>query len=237
MRALILCAGYGKRMFPLTITTPKPLLEVNGRPLVLNIVDNLTGSGIREITLISNATHYGDYAGLLGSYGADAAIEVISNGVDSPEGALGAITDMALALEHMGKDDDVLVVAGDSHISFSLCGFIDSYRRTGRCAVIVQEVKDLNYLKRLGVAQLAEDGRIVGFEEKPESPKSNLAAYATYIFNREALPLIGQYLLQGNPKDALGKIIGWMKDRIPVYGYVADGEFVDIGTIETYRKL
>lgn len=237
MKALILCAGYGKRMFPITLTTPKPLLPVNGRPLVLNIVDNLISSGLSDVTLISNETHFEDYRKLLDGYSKDAKVNVLSNGVTSPEGALGAITDMAFAISKMGYDDDVLIIAGDSHISFSLKGFIDDYCACGKCSVIVQKVSDAEYLKRLGVAELDCEGRIVGFEEKPEHPKSDLAAYATYIFRKDSLPWIDEYLKVGNPKDALGKIIGWLMGKTEVMGYVPDGDFVDIGTIETYKKL
>lgn len=239
MKALILCAGFGKRMYPITLTTPKPLLPVNGRPLVLNIIDNIVDSGIRDVTLISNETHYRDYEALLDGYACEKGckMSLISNGVASPEGALGAITDMALALSKMGHEDDVLVIAGDSHFTFSLKGFIDSYERCGKCSVIVQKVLDPEYLKRLGVAELDASGRIVGFEEKPEHPKSDYAAYATYIFRKDSLPWIDEYLKVGNPKDALGKIIGWFMGKAEVMGYVPDGSFVDIGSIETYKKL
>ena len=239
MKALILCAGFGKRMYPITLTTPKPLLLVNGRPLVLNIVDNLVGSGIRNIALISNETHYRDYEELLDGYACDKGcmIELISNGVTSPEGALGAISDMALAVAKMGRDDDILIVAGDSHISFSLKSFIDYYGKCCKCSVIVQRVADPENLKRLGVAELDSAGRIIGFEEKPEHPKSEFAAYATYVFTKDSLPWIEEYLKVGNPKDALGKIIGWFMEKTDVMGYVPEGDFVDIGTIETYKKL
>ncbi len=239
MKALILCAGFGKRMYPITLTTPKPLLPVNGKPLVLNIVDNLASSGIKDITLISNETHYGDYKSLLEGYACEkgCTLNLISNGVTSPEGALGAITDMALAVSKMGQDDDILIVAGDSHISFSLKGFIDYYSKCGKCSVIVQKVADPESLKRLGVAELDATGRIVGFEEKPENPKSELAAYATYIFRKDSLPWIDEYLKVGNPKDALGKIIGWFMGKTVVMGYIPEGDFIDIGTIETYKKL
>lgn len=236
MKALILCAGYGKRMFPITVTTPKPLLPVNGRPLVLNIIDNLIDSGLNEITIMSNQTHYGEYRSLLDGY-PSSRIEVISNGVNNPEDALGAITDMALAIRHIGHEEDIVVIAGDSHMAFSLKGFLEFYKENHYCSVIVQEVLDDEYLKRLGVAELDDEGNIIGFEEKPEHPKSRMAAYAAYIFTREALPLIYKYLEKGNPKDALGKIIAWLMQFIPVKGYVAEGKFVDIGTIETYKKL
>lgn len=239
MKALILCAGFGKRMYPITLTTPKPLLPVNGRPLVLNIVDNLIDSGISDITLISNETHYRDYKALLDGYRCEKGcrVDLISNGVTSPEGALGAISDMALAVSRMGHEEDILIVAGDSHISFSLRGFIDFYGSCGKCSVIVQRVPDPENLKRLGVAELDAEGRIVGFEEKPEHPKSEFAAYATYILRKDSLPWIDEYLKVGNPKDALGKIIGWFIGKAQVMGYVPEGDFVDIGTIETYRKL
>lgn len=236
MKALILCAGYGKRMMPITMTTPKPLLPVNGRPLVLNIIDNIAGAGIEQITIISNQSHYEDYVRLLDGY-PNKGVSVISNGVTRPEDALGAIGDMALAISKIGMADDLLIIAGDSHLSFSLCGFVESHEKNGLDSVIVQKVDDIEYLKRLGVAELDCYGRIIGFEEKPEAPKSNMAAYAAYIFNKDTLPLIDKYLEHKNQKDALGKIIGWILGYKTVMGFVPDGSFIDIGTPETYRKL
>ncbi|HOA15183.1 MAG TPA: nucleotidyltransferase family protein [Bacillota bacterium] len=237
MKALVLCAGYGKRMYPITLSTPKPLLPVNGRPLLLNLLDNIAGAGIREISIISNQTHYREYARLLENYRSDIRLDIISNGVESPDDALGAIGDMAFAINRIGKDDDMLIIAGDSHLSFSLSGFIESFRKTGLCSVIVQKVDDLEYLKRLGVAELDSTSRIIGFEEKPQQPKSDMAAYAAYAFNKEALSHIDSYLEHGNHKDALGKIIGWLLQKTTVMGYVAEGKFIDIGTPETYKSL
>lgn len=237
MKALVLCAGYGKRMYPITLSTPKPLLPVNGRPLLLNILDNIAGAGIKEISIISNQTHYGEYVKLLDGYKADVKFDIISNGVNSPDEALGAIGDMAFAINKMGKTDDMLIIAGDSHLSFSLKGFVDSFNNSRLCSVIVQKVDDLEYLKRLGVAELDESSRIIGFEEKPQQPKSDMAAYAAYAFTSDALSLVDSYLEHGNHKDALGKIIGWMLQKTVVMGYVAEGKFIDIGTPETYKKL
>ena len=87
---------------------------------------------------------------------------------------------------------------------------------------------------RHGCVLLDSDARIVDFEEKPRNPKSRLASLAIYVLPARVHPLLRRYLLQGGDTDAPGYFIGWLAQRVAVYGYVAPGLSYDVGTPATY---
>jgi glucose-1-phosphate thymidylyltransferase len=237
MKALVLAAGYGKRMYPLTQQTPKPLLLVNGRPLILNILDNIADSGLKHVSVVSNATHFNNYTFLTEHYMGRLEVCVISDGVNSPEESIGAMGDMTYAIDSIGYAEDLLILAGDSHFSFSISGFLEHYAKCQADSVILQKVADVEYIKRLGVCEIDKEECLIGFEEKPCSPKSDIAAYAAYILMKDTLPLVAEYTNSGHPKDALGSFIAWLIERKKVRGYFPPGEIVDIGTIKTYNDV
>ena len=90
---------------------------------------------------------------------------------------------------------------------------------------------DRDLLGNYGVVELDGDNRLVGFEEKPAEPKSNLAATASYLYRAENIELLTQYLEEGNPPDAPGNFVAWLYSRVPVYGYRFSGEWHDIGDL------
>ena len=121
-------------------------------------------------------------------------------------------------------------------MDFYLRDFYDFYKEVDSCAICVTEVKPQE-ATRLGIVQLDESGQIIDFEEKPEKPKSNIAAFAVYIYKKETLKLLDEYLEAGNNPDAPGNFPAWLYKREPVYGYLFDGTCYDIGTHEAYREV
>ena len=92
-------------------------------------------------------------------------------------------------------------------------------------------------LKRLGVAELDSDMRMVGFEEKPAEPKGKYAVYAEYIYPREIVPQIKTYLEEGNSCDAPGNLVAYLYKKMPLYAYEFSGECFDIGTHEALAEV
>jgi glucose-1-phosphate thymidylyltransferase len=90
-------------------------------------------------------------------------------------------------------------------------------------------VRDPELIKQYGVVELDEDDRIVGLEEKPAQPRSDLAATAAYLLPPELAALVPTYLAEGNPPDAPGNFLVWLHTREPVYGYRFEGGWMDIG--------
>ena len=99
-------------------------------------------------------------------------------------------------------------------------------------ALAVRDVGTLDLARRYGIVELADDGRILDFVEKPEDPPSTLAATATYLYHREHVPLVRTYLDEGNPPDQPGRLVAWLHRREPVYGWAFDAGWYDIGDHE-----
>jgi len=159
-------------------------------------------------------------------------VTVHDDGTTSNEDRLGAIGDLAFVVEQAGlAGDDLLVIAGDNLIGYSLPDFVEFWRAKGGSAIAVYEVPDRDLLGNYGVVELDGDNRLVGFEEKPAEPKSNLAATASYLYRAEDIELLTQYLEEGNPPDAPGNFVAWLYSRVPVYGYRFSGEWHDIGDL------
>jgi glucose-1-phosphate thymidylyltransferase len=93
-------------------------------------------------------------------------------------------------------------------------------------------VGSLELAAQYGIVALADDGRVTDFVEKPADPPSTLAATATYLFHREHAALIKGYLAAGQPADQPGRFVAWLQRREPVYGWVFDSTWYDIGNHE-----
>ncbi len=228
MKALILAAGYATRLRPLTDSIPKMLLPLAERPLLDYLVDRIREvDEIEEIHLVTNAR----FADAFRDWAPEDVI-VHDDGTTSNEDRLGAIGDMAFAIERGGLEgEDLMIVAGDNLIGYSLADFVDFWRARDGSAIAVRELGDRKLLEQYGVVELDEDDRVVGLEEKPAEPKSDLAATASYVYRSEHLALLPRYLDEGNPPDAPGNFMVWLHTRKPVFGYRAVGEWHDIGDL------
>ena len=228
MKALILAAGYATRLRPLTDSVPKMLLPLAERPMLDYLLDRLREvDELDEIHLVTNARFaraFEDWA--------PEDVTVHDDGTTSNEDRLGAIGDIAFAIERGGlAGEDLLIVAGDNLIGYSLADFVAFWRGKDGSAIAVRQLGDPALLTQYGVVELDEHDRVVGLEEKPAEPKSDLAATASYLYRGEHLALLSRYLDEGNPPDAPGNFMVWLHTREPVYGYRAVGEWHDIGDL------
>jgi glucose-1-phosphate thymidylyltransferase len=228
MKALILAAGYATRLRPLTDSIPKMLLPLAERPMLDYLLDRIREvEEIDEIHLVTNAR----FAPAFEDWAPEDVI-VHDDGTTSNEDRLGAIGDIAFAIQRGSLgEEDLLVVAGDNLIGYSLRDFVDFWRAKDGSAIAVHEVEARELLKQYGVVEVDADDRVVGLEEKPAEPKSNLAATASYLYRGEHLALLPQYLDGGNPPDAPGNFVVWLHKRAPVYAYRVSGEWFDIGDL------
>jgi glucose-1-phosphate thymidylyltransferase len=230
MKAIILAAGYATRLRPLTDTWAKELLPVGGRPIIDRIVDNLSAvdeiDSVHVVTNSRKADWFHEWA-----EGRDVIVD--DDGTTSNEDRLGAIGDMQFVIDRAGLDDDLLVIAGDNLFEFSLPEFVSFWRGKGRAsAVAVRDVGSLELAAQYGIVALDDDGRVTDFVEKPADPPSTLAATATYLFHREHAALIRSYLAGEHPADQPGRFVAWLQRHEPVYGWVFDSTWYDIGNHE-----
>ena len=230
MKAIVLAAGYATRLRPLTDTWAKELLPVGGKPILSSIVESIgTVSEVDEIHVVTNTRKAPAFV----EWAKNQDVTVHDDGTSTNEDRLGAIGDMQFVIERAGIDDDLLVIAGDNLFEFELTEFVRYWAAKGTAsAIAVRDVGTRELAQRYGIVELAEDGRVLDFVEKPEDPPSTLAATATYLYHRAHVPLVRTYLDEGNPPDQPGRLVAWLHRREPVYGWTFDAGWYDIGDQE-----
>jgi glucose-1-phosphate thymidylyltransferase len=230
MKAIVLAAGYATRLRPLTDTWAKELLPIGGTPILTSIVVSIqTVADVDEVHVVTNAHKAPAFV----EWAQGREVIVHDDGTSTNEDRLGAIGDLQFVIERAGIDDDLLVIAGDNLFEFDLSEFVRYWRSKGTAsAIAVRDVGTRELAQRYGIVDLAEDGRMLDFVEKPEDPPSTLAATATYLYHRAHVPLVRTYLDDGNPPDQPGRLIGWLYQREPVYGWAFDEGWYDIGDHE-----
>ena len=237
MKVLILAAGYATRLYPLTLTQPKPLLDVAGKPMIEHVLDNIAPiPGIDRVYVVTNAKFAGQFQQWADRYRATKAklnFTIINDGSTDDSNKLGAIGDLNLVLDREKVDDDLIVVAGDNLFSQSVEAF-GRYCLSRKAPVLaVYDVGNLEEIKKYNAITIDADGRITFFEEKPKQPQSTVTGIALYYYPKASLPLIRQYVAEGNNPDQPGRLVQWMYPRTPFYTWRVPGLWFDIGSKET----
>ena len=237
MKVIILAAGYATRLYPLTLTQPKPLLPVAGKPMIDYVLDNLAPiAGIDRIYVVTNAKFVGHFQQWSADYRAHKAnlnFTIVNDLSTDDSNKLGAIGDIHFVLKSQNLDDDIIVVAGDNLFSEKLSDFGQFCCEKNAPVLAVYDVHDLEEIKKYNAITLDGDGRITFFEEKPRNPTSTLTGIALYYYPKATLPLIHQYVAEGNNPDQPGRLIQWLYPRLPVYTWTVPGLWYDIGSKET----
>lgn len=238
MKALILAAGYATRLYPLTKNQPKPLLEVSGKSILDFIVEKIEKvDSVDEVIVITNekfTPHFEEWA-----EAADYSkqLTIVNDGTTTNDNRLGAIGDIQFVIEEQDVQDDLLILAGDNLFDFELTDFVDYFNEVDTEVITAYEEKNEDQLKRAGIVELDENGRVQSFEEKPDQPKSNYAVPAFYIYKKETLPRINDYLEADNDPDAPGHFIPYLLNKELVHAYLFEGNRYDIGTLESYERI
>lgn len=238
MKAIILAAGYATRLYPLTIDKPKALLPVAGKPILNYIVDQIETIGeIDELIIVSNTKFYTNFEDWKTSYPGRLKVTVLDDKTTDDSNKLGAVGDIGYAIDTLGINDDILVMAGDNIFTFALKDYYDAYKAQNKDMVLVKELDDEEDLKRMANVITDENGIVTDMVEKPSVPVSSLAAFASYIYKKDTVPLIRKYLDEGNNPDAPGFFPSWLHKVKPVYAYTFEGECYDIGTPRSYEEV
>jgi len=237
MKCLILAAGYATRLYPLSLDTPKPLLEVAGKTILEHLLDKVSViDEIDHVYIVTNSRFAQAFQERLAGYPYCKPLTVIDDGTTSNENRLGAIGDIQFVINQAKIDDDLMILAGDNLFEFELSDFEQFFREKNADVITAYEVSDPATRKRVGIAELDSSGLVVSFEEKPQEPKSCWAVPALYIYKKDTLPLIRQYLEEGNNPDAPGHLIPWLIKRRPIYAFQFEGQWHDIGTLESFQR-
>ena len=236
MDAIILAAGYATRLYPLTENTPKPLLNVAGKPIIEHIIKKLDEiDSVDKIYIITNDKSEHQFTKWLHSFYAEKPIEIINDGTKSNEDRLGALGDIHHAINSKNLDNDIIVIAGDNLFELSLMDVANFFKKRKSNVIVLHDVKDFELAKQYGIVEV-NNNIIVNFEEKPISPKSTLASTGIYLFPKKTISLIKKYIAQGNNPDKTGSFIEWLYKREKVYSYVTEKKWYDIGSIEQLER-
>lgn len=240
MDALILAAGYATRLYPLTKTKAKPLLDVAGKPMIEYVMDSLlTVPDLSRIYVVTNARFAGDFQKWSDGYHhrhGQFAFTIINDGSTDDSNKLGAIGDMHLVARNHHLNNDLVVIAGDNLFDRPLDGFIRHCRAKNAPVVALYDVKNLDEIRKYNNITTDADGRITFFEEKPKDPKTTLTAIALYFYPARTLQMLDRYIREGNNPDQPGRFIQWLYTREPVYTHVLEGTWFDIGSLETLQE-
>jgi glucose-1-phosphate thymidylyltransferase len=235
MKAIILAAGYGTRLAPLTDHCPKALLRVGRRVILDYILESLEKTDeIREVWLVSNAKFYSSFLEWVKedtqARQRRFPIGVLNDGTVSDATRRGAIGDLWFALEQTGCSEEILVVAGDN----LFCSSLSEMTRLGRGrqapVVAVYRVSDLALVRQFNHLKTDPEGRILFFEEKPAAPADTLVAVGIYYFPKELLKWLEAYLAETENRDQPGRFIQWLVPRVSVYAWRLPGIWFDIGS-------
>ena len=234
MKCVILAAGYATRLYPLTENFPKPLLKVGDKTILDHLVDDVASCGLVDgYVVISNhkyAPHFEAWA-----REKDLPVTVVDDGTSTNETRLGAVKDIQFAVERLGLDDDLLVIAGDNVLDFSLTRLIRYAREKGASCVMRYWEDDEKRLRKSGVAQVGEGDRLISLEEKPENPASHWCTPPFYYYVAGDAARIGEAIKDGCGTDAPGSLVAWMCAHSTVYSMEMPGRRYDIGNIESYE--
>ena len=163
--------------------------------------------------------------------------KVIDDGTNSNEARLGAVKDIQFVIEQLQLDDNLLVMAGDNLLDFSLADFIRyAIGKQATCIMRYYEANEAR-LHKSGVAEVAADDRVLSFVEKPAEPRSHWCVPAFYYYIREDSHKIQQAIDSGCGTDAPGSFISWLCGHTNVYAWEMPGQRYDIGNLESYEQV
>ncbi|MCA8973180.1 MAG: NTP transferase domain-containing protein [Planctomycetes bacterium] len=239
LRAVFLAAGFATRLYPLTQRQAKPLLEIGGRPMLTRILDDVIRTGaVSDGVVVTNARFHADFVAWERSARPRLPITVIDDGATTNETRLGAVRDLALALEQTEETatpDGYLVLACDNLFEFDLVRLVDRFAATGQGQLIVRRIPTPVPSGRYSEV-LLDGERVARFREKPADPESDLSAIAIYLLPRELPALVREYLGSDRNPDAPGHLLAWLSRRLPLQASRLEGRWLDIGSVEDLER-
>ena len=237
MKCIVIAAGYATRLGELTKNFPKPLLKIGDNTILGRMLDDI--DRIPEIdghVIITNHKFAPVFEAWAQEQRYAKPITVVDDGTETNETRLGAVCDLLFAMEKLGLDDDLLVVAADNLLFFSFREFVDFSRAKGTSCIMCHEQPSVEKLQRTGVIVVDEQMRVLDMEEKPEVPKSHWAVPPFYIYLRKDLDLVRHAVENGCGKDAPGNLAHYMVEHTTMHAWPMSAGRFDIGSLDTYYE-
>jgi glucose-1-phosphate thymidylyltransferase len=226
MKGLLLAGGSGSRLFPLTLVTNKHLLPVYDRPMIYYPLDTLREMGCTEVMVVVGGRSVGDVLELLHD-GSDVGLSLTYR---YQRGALGIAHALGLARQ-FAADEPLAVVLGDNILRGSLREFADEFvAGDAGAGAVLKSVPDPH---RFGVAEFGPDGRVIGFEEKPEHPKSDRIPIGVYLFRPDVFEALHELRPSARGEFEITDVLNHYVARRSLIAHDFVGEWMDAGTIES----
>ena len=236
MKCLILAAGYATRLYPLTENFPKPLLEAGGKTILDWLVDDIDTSGeVDEYVVISNAKYAHHFENWASSK--RQKITVVNDGTDTNETRLGAVKDIQFTIDTLSLDDDMLVIAGDNVLDFSLTEFVSYAKEKYTSCIMRYYEPDDKKLLKCGVVTIDDNDKVTEMTEKSPTPATHWCCPPFYFYTREDARLVQKGIESGCGTDAPGSYIAWLCTQTAVHAMEMPGKRYDIGNLESYEKV
>lgn len=238
MKAVILAAGYGTRLYPLTKNKSKSLIEVAGKPLIEHILIRVEEvQAINQIMIITNAIFYRDLLEWQKTYPSKIPIKILNDGTSSNETRLGAIGDIHFAITHEKIEGDIMVIGGDNLFDYSLSALENFFRKKNSSVVALYDIKDKSKAAgKYGIVHTDQNNKIIDFQEKPSEPKTSLVSTACYILSKADLHELEECIRKNNKPDNLGDFIKYLSQKKHIYGCIFSEKWFDIGSHEQLKE-
>src|SRR5699024_3190985 len=192
---------------------------------------------VDEIIIVTNDKFAHQFEEWVDQANYDMKFTVVNDGTLTNETRLGAIGDIQFVIDQLGIQDDLLILAGDNLFEFSLAEFVDFAKDYDSDALAMYYEANLDQLKRNGTANFDENRTVTDFIEKPDKPTYHHCVPTFYVLKESTLPLIQEYLNEGNNPDAPGNFIPYLIQHKRVKAFVFEGKRYDIGTVESYDAV
>ena len=237
MKNVVIAAGYATRLGELTKNFPKPLLQIGRSTILGRMLDDIDAiPEIDEHIVITNHKFAHIFEEWAKEQHYTKPITIVDDGTETNDTRLGAVCDLLFAMEKLGIDDDLLVVAADNILFFSFREFIDFAKQKGTSCIMCHEQPEVEKLRRTGVVVVDEEMKVLNMEEKPAVPKSHWAVPPFYIYRKEDLDLVRHSVENGCGKDAPGNLAHYMVDHTVVHAWPMSAGRFDIGSLDTYYE-
>ena len=237
MKDIVIAAGYATRLGELTRNFPKPLLKIGENTILGRMLDDIDRiPEIDEHVIITNHKFAPIFEEWSRGIHYSKPVTIVDDGTETNDTRLGAVCDLLFAMDKLGIDDDLLVVAADNLLFFSFQEFVDFSKEKKTSCIMCHEQPSIEKLQRTGVVELDDNNRVLGMEEKPQVPKSHWAVPPFYIYLKKDLDLVRHSVENGCGKDAPGNLAHYMVEHTTMHAWPMSAGRFDIGSLDTYYE-
>lgn len=225
IKGVVLAGGLGTRMGMFTRRVGnKHVITVYERPMIEYPLSNMSQAGIKDVAIVTSNHHAGDLCKLIGDgkeYGFDSVQYLVQVGE-------GGIADALKLVENFCGEDKYAVMLGDNIFEMDLTAEVESFASSKKgCKIFLKEVSDP---KRFGVAEVSSDGSVIGLEEKPQNPKSNLAATGLYFLDKKAFDVCNSLEPSARGELEITDVLNFYLQRQDMEYAKVEGFWSDAGT-------